>query len=79
MLKKDLKKLKLMKISELNEIQDISLIDIDEKKSQEDRAAEFFEKVNNPYIVRVGDITMKINFSGEKSLSEAIINAINYA
>lgn len=78
MLKKDLIKLKTVKISELNEIQDIGIININDEKTQPDRAVDFFKSINNPYILKSGDITMKINFNGEKSFSEVLASAIRY-
>ena len=77
MQKGDLTKLRLMNIKDCSEIADISSINLFSNISQKERAEEFFTFVANPYIVKVGDITMKVNFKGDVSFSDAIVNAAN--
>ena len=77
MQKDDLMKFKLANIEECSEVADISTINLCSNLSQRERAEEFFKFVNNPYIVKVGDVTMKVNFKGDVSFSDAIINAAN--
>ena len=77
--KKDLINLKKIGISNLSDPVDISTMNIRQDKPQTEKAAEFFLYVNNPYFFKVGDITVRINFKGSKTFSEALVNAVNSA
>ncbi len=77
--KKDLINFKKIGIRNLSDPVDISSIDIRQEKNQTERATEFFLYVHNPYFFRVGDITVRVNFKGSKTFSEALVNAVNSA
>ena len=77
--KKDLINLKKIGISNLSDPVDISTMNIRQDKPQTEKAAEFFLSVRNPYFFKVGDITVRINFKGSKTFSEALVNAVNSA
>ena len=77
MTKSDLQKLKSADIYKSANIADISAINID-AKTLEKRVTSFFETIDNPYIFKVGDLTVKVNFNGDKAFSDAFLNAVNY-
>ena len=77
--KKDLINLKSIGISNLSDPVDISTMNIRQDKPQTEKATEFFLYVRNPYFFKVGEITVRINFKGSKTFSEALVNAVNSA
>lgn len=40
------------------------------------RATQYFDFVKNPYVFRVGDTGVKINFNGDKKLRDSIKNIV---
>lgn len=62
---KTLQELKRVNIKEVNpdELVDISEIEIDTKQSVQKRVKEYVEQVHNPYLVRVGEYVVKIEYS----------------
>lgn len=60
-----LKELQKVDISAINrnELVDITKIEIDESKPSIERIIDFIEAVKNPYLFKVGDIVVKVNFS----------------
>ncbi len=62
---KTLQELKRVNIKEVNpdELVDISEIEIDMKQSVQKRVKEYVEQVHNPYLVRVGEYVVKIEYS----------------
>ena len=77
--KKELISLKKNATINLTNPVDISSINIKQDKPQTEKATEFFLYVHNPYFFRVGDITVRVNFKGSKTFSEALVNAVNSA
>ncbi len=77
--KKDLINLKSIGICNLSNPVDISKMNIRQDKPPSEKAAEFFLYVHNPYFFKVGDITVRVNFTGSKTFSEALVNAVNSA
>ena len=60
-------------ISENHEkLVDLKEIQLDESKSIHERMLDFLEKVRNPYLFRVGDMIVKVNFFGKESLQSKI-------
>lgn len=49
---------------ELGSLADISKVRIDRKQPVEKRRQRYLEKVGNPYLVRVGNIKVKVRFAG---------------
>ncbi len=78
MLKTELKRLKSLSLNEFTDVVDISDIDIG-NGSVEEKVNDFLGIVRNPYIFKVGDLTVKVNFNGDKPFSEALVKAVNYA
>lgn len=46
-----------------SELVDISEIQIDTNKTVTNRVKDYIEKVKNPFLVRIGDYVVKINYS----------------
>lgn len=44
--------------------------------SKEKKVLAFLECVRNPYLFRVGDIAVKVDYCGEKSLSDLMVNTL---
>lgn len=49
-----------------DELVDITTIEIDKSKPPAERIMDFIEKVKNPYLFKVGDVAVKLQFSQEK-------------
>lgn len=58
----------------INELTDVSKLDFDMSESVVSRAQKYFNKVENPYIFRVGDIGVKVNCIGSRPLGDSIVN-----
>ena len=52
---------------------DLRDIVIDESKSVPDRVKSFLEQVRDPYIFKVGDILVKVRYTGDAGLTESLI------
>lgn len=60
----------------LNDLPDVTNLNIDVEEPIINRARKYFKDVKNPYIFRVGDVGVKINCSGDKNLSDSIMNIV---
>lgn len=75
-------KLKICKdidLSEVNidDVDDLNEIRIDRRKSKEERIIEFISKTKNPYIFKVNDRLVKIEFTDNgRKAEDAITNII---
>lgn len=58
----------------MNDLPDVTNLKIDIDEQIVNRARKYFKDVKNPYIFRVGDVGVKINCSGDKNLSDSIVN-----
>lgn len=58
----------------LNDLPDVTNLEIDINEPIINRARKYFKDVKNPYMFRVGDVGVKINCSGDKNLSDSIVN-----
>ena len=54
---------------------DLKVLAIDKTKTIEERLKQFITDVKNPYMVRVGDTLVKIEFSGGRNFSDALTAA----
>jgi len=65
--KEELQKMERMDIKEAvpEELVDISGIEIDMKKPVPERVEEYVRKVENPFLVRVGEYVVKIGYSDQ--------------
>lgn len=48
---------------DVNELKDIRKVRIDHSQTKEKRIAQYLKQVGNPYMVRVGNVKVKIRFA----------------
>lgn len=58
----------------INDLPDVRNLKVDIEEPIINRTRKFFKDVKNPYMFRVDDVGVKINCSGNKSLSDSIVN-----
>ena len=78
-LEEKLKKCKNIDLNEVNidDVDELSEIKISTKKSKEEKILNFISKTNNPYIFKVNDKLVKLEFTDNGMKAEdAIINVI---
>lgn len=56
----------------IEDYKDLKVITIDKTKPIEERLRQFITDVKNPYMVRVGDTQVKIEFTGGRTFSDAL-------
>ena len=61
------KQTKINENTKINNLVDIRDVVIDKQQSCEDRILSFVKQIKNPYLFKVGDIVVKINFDNTKS------------
>lgn len=61
----------------INDLPDVTNLKVDIEEPIINRASKYFKVVKNPYMFRVGDVGVKINCSGNKSLSDSIVNIVS--
>ena len=62
---------------EINSLSDISKVRIDRGQPVAKRRKQYLEKVGNPYLVRVGNIKVKVRFAGNGvSMEDAFENLL---
>lgn len=78
-LKEKLEKCKNIDIDKIdkNDVEDISNIKISKRKSSNDRILDFLNNTSNPYVFKVNDRLVKIEFSNnDKTADTCITNVI---
>lgn len=60
----------------IKDFTDIENLKIDKSKPKAQRIKDFLSDVKNPYIVRAGDIVVRIEFTGVNPLLEALAVAL---
>lgn len=58
----------------MNDLPDVTNLEIDIDEPIINRTRKYFKDVKNPYMFRVGDVGVKINCSGNKNLSDSIVD-----
>ena len=61
---------------DIKDFTDLKTLTIDKTKPQKERLRQYIKDVKNPYIVRVGDTLVKIEFTGGRSFSDALTAAL---
>ena len=61
----------------VKDLPDVTNLKIDVEEPIINRARKYFMDIKNPYIFRVGDIGVKINCSGDKNLSDSMVNIVS--
>lgn len=76
--RENLAKLKEAEISTCNAdaLIDLKNIKIDMQKPIEERAKSFIEQVRNPYLFKIGDIIVKVDYGSGKEFSEMLTDVI---
>ena len=80
----DLMNLKTAAIADYSKdsLVDLHDVKIDSGKSVPEKMNDYFEQIKNPYLFKVGDMRVKLSFSGERSFNDAlgavISNGANY-
>ena len=59
--------------SNLNDLRDIT---VDKSKSVMEKIENFTQQVKNPYLFKVGDVIVKVAYSGGKDFSGALSSAL---
>ena len=59
-----------------NTLTDLRDITVDKSKSVIERIENFTGQVKNPYLFKVGDVIVKVAYSGGKDFSGALSNAL---
>ena len=72
----ELDRLKNMDIEqcEPDQLVDLRSVSIDKSLPVRDRLCSFWEQVQNPYLFKVDDITVKVEFSSGKSLEDSLLS-----
>ena len=55
---------------------DLKSISIDTSEPVDERINALFDAMHNPYLFRVGDVTVKVNFKSNESLSDMLIKLL---
>ena len=63
-------------VCDKNTLPDLRDITIDKSKSVIERMEMFTAQVKNPYLFKVGDVIVKVAYSGGRDFSRALGNAI---
>lgn len=61
---------------EKNNLVDLKEVKVNMRKNKFNRMQEFVDEIKNPYLFKVGDIVVKIEYCGDKNVTEAVANAI---
>ena len=61
----------------IDKLVDLHQVKIDTEKTVNERMISYIKQVKNPYIFRVCDVKVQVNFSSERSFNEALKSAIS--
>ena len=56
---------------------DLKALTVDKTKTKQERLKQFITDVKNPYMVRVGDTLVRIEFTGGRNFSDALTAAFS--
>jgi hypothetical protein len=59
----------------IEDYKDLKVLTVDKTKPIEERLKQFIADVKNPYMVRVGDTLVRIEFTGGRNFSDALTAA----
>lgn len=74
----DLAMLKNVAVTEcsIDNLVDLRNVNIDVKKSVPEKINDYFLQIKNPYIFKIGDIKVKINFNENRTFAETLSTVI---
>ncbi|MFV0479144.1 MAG: DUF6870 family protein [Anaerorhabdus sp.] len=61
---------------DINTLEDISNIKISKKKDSNERIVDFINSIDNPYLFKVNNVVVKIEFSNNSNRAEDCINNV---
>lgn len=61
----------------LSELVDLRTVSVDKRQVLDKRIESFVNKVNNPYLFRVDDVAVKVEFAGTKPFSQVLPRCFN--
>lgn len=73
----ELKNCRAADFSSYDNFTDLREIQIDESKKVPERVENFLEQVKNPYLFKVGDVFVKVNYKGGKDLADSLITLLS--
>ena len=59
----------------IEDLADLKVLTVDKTKPKQERLKQFITDVKNPYMVRVGDTLVRIEFTGVRNFSDALTAA----
>ena len=65
----------MVNIFNIEDFADLKVLTVDKTKPTEERLKQFILDVKNPYMIRVGDTLVRIEFTGERNFSDALTAA----
>ncbi len=77
-LREKIERCKNMKLSDvsLDDVDDISSINIDRRKSSNERILDFLRKTKNPYIFKVNNTLVRISFSNNERTADDCLTSV---
>ena len=73
----ELKNCRAADFSSYDNFTDLREIQIDESKKVPERVENFLEQVGNPYLFKVGDVFVKVNYKDGKDLADSLISLLS--
>ena len=73
----ELKKCSAADFSSAEVVADLREVQIDASKPVAERVESFLVQVGNPYLFKVGDVTVKVSYKDEKELSASLITLLS--
>ena len=73
----ELKNCRAADFSSYDNFTDLREIQIDESKKVPERVENFLEQVGNPYLFKVGDVFVKVNYKDGKDLADSLITLLS--
>ena len=75
---KDLEELRAADVAlcDKNKLVDLRELEVTDEDSTEKKVLTFLNHVKNPYLFKVGDIAVKVDYCGEKRLSDLMVNTL---
>ena len=61
-----------------NSLVDLQSITINPALQVKERFSSFMEKINNPYLFKVGSIAVAIRYVGEKTLFNSLLDSLSF-
>ena len=73
----ELKECSAADFSSAEVVTDLREVQIDASKPIPERVESFLTQVGNPYLFKVGDVTVKVNYKDEKELSASLVTILS--